>query len=145
MTDTMTSHNIDATSWGTLYNARYCHRKLQKETNFGVSEDDTTVFVWLNLIKAEYHIGYEVLTAVTVVAVFFWDVTPCSPVELYVRIEEMSCVHLQDCRVTVWFGSLFKSEIGDSYVPTKRLYKLFTTLHGIASQKKSLSFCISCT
>jgi hypothetical protein len=44
-------------------------------------------------------LGFEILTAVTVTSIVFWDVTPCSIVEVYWCFGGALCLHLQGRRV----------------------------------------------
>jgi hypothetical protein len=40
----------------------------------------------------------EVLTAVNIEIMVFWDMLPCIPVDKYLSFEETFCLHLQDNR-----------------------------------------------
>jgi hypothetical protein len=46
-----------------------------------------------------FHVGFEVLTAVTMKNNFFWDVSPCDPVEAHGRSGGTYCLRLQGLRV----------------------------------------------
>lgn len=50
------------------------------------------------------HVRVEVLTALTVKITIFWDLMPCSPVDLYWHSRGMCCHHLQ-CRRANLFSS----------------------------------------
>jgi hypothetical protein len=43
-------------------------------------------------------VGYEIIAAVTVMSTIFWDLTPCSPIEIRWRFGRTSCLHLQGVR-----------------------------------------------
>lgn len=45
--------------------------------------------------KNEIKIGFEVLIAVSVKIIFFWDVNPCSPINVCRNYGGTSCFHLR--------------------------------------------------
>jgi hypothetical protein len=46
------------------------------------------------------HVGFEVLTAVVMKSPIFWDITPCSPLQLNRRFEGTCRLHLQGRKIS---------------------------------------------
>jgi hypothetical protein len=66
-------------------------------------------------------VRYEVLTAVRIMLLFFWVVTPCRLVGRYQRLGETYCFHFQ--------SSTFSPEDGDTTA---------TYLHGVTIQNNNI-------
>jgi hypothetical protein len=56
----------------------------------------------LNFLRS---VGFEVLTAVVMKKSIFWDITPCSPLQMKWCFRGTCCLHLQDQRISRLFLS----------------------------------------